>query len=258
MSAKGSIQEKGLRGCTQRPGWGWTTLRRSHFVTSGILPVPALLFWRFCCFGYYFAVSIWFMVNFVPREHPPWFFFVFFTNTTFLVEAVYFTISFVVTLIAVASKADEIDEPAGIGWRLFQILYELATPNAIVVTIVFWTVLAGPNSIVDINILVHMVNSPPMLLETLFNRIRHVPSHVLFHAMFSVAYMCWAWIGHAGTGRWVYPFLDWNNRYAAAWYIGLGAGLAIMFLLICVVSYLRDRFLNCQARRRKQTYHVIA
>ena len=40
--------------------------------------------------------------------------------------------------------------------------------------------------------------------------------------------------------QWVYGFLDWSDKLAAGWYIGLFAGYAIIFFIIYGFHFIRD------------------
>eukprot|EP00698_Gefionella_okellyi_P004298 TRINITY_DN13981_c0_g1_i1.p1 TRINITY_DN13981_c0_g1~~TRINITY_DN13981_c0_g1_i1.p1 ORF type:complete len:300 (+),score=23.90 TRINITY_DN13981_c0_g1_i1:69-968(+) len=231
-------------GCCAHRVWGWHELQPRDFVVSYLLPDVGLLIWRIIAFCYFFITVVYMgVVSWNGRDLR------FFTNLTYICQLAYFVFALVLSVIhqilpsVLASTRSH--------WFFYglQIFYECLTPNAIIVTIVYWTLLAPANPS-GTTFLVHAVNSPMMLLETMFNHIDHVPLHVIFQVSTALIYMFYSWIWYGAANLWIYTFLDWSSRWAAAFYIGLLIAFVIFYFLVFGLTKLRNRV--CALRNPKQ------
>lgn len=112
--------------------------------------------------------------------------------------------------------------------------------------VVYWALLYTPGQNTAISsYFAHASNSPIMVFEIFFNRLTRAPSHILFYLAQVLGYMFLTWIVHAGSGIWVYSFLDWTSRIAVAYYLGLFVFFVLIYYLVLGFETLRNRFFNC-------------
>ena len=179
----------------------------------------------------------------------------------FIVSAIH-TLSFAVALRrykAATSKTRQVGAitlPTSTLERLpatLKVMHTLLTstvpPFAIVVTAVFWKVLAGPKSLEPgaeaySNISEHALNLAVSILDTLLSRTPMRPWwHLLSNVVIVALYLAYGTVVHAHTGFWPYSFL--NEAYVgkagkAIACIGIAIATVFAFLMIQFIIFLRE------------------
>jgi len=109
------------------------------------------------------------------------------------------------------------------------VMYEILTPTAFVVTIVYWSLLHKGKGLSWQDAHMHSANSLTMLTELLLNRLPVMATHSLFMLAFGTLYLCWSLAVHGVSGQFIYPFLNYD---AARWsWVCYPAVLAFALLL---------------------------
>ncbi|KAF9348216.1 hypothetical protein BGX26_000365 [Mortierella sp. AD094] len=134
------------------------------------------------------------------------------------------------------------------------LLYSTVITFSVIVPIVFWTLLAsGMNKWTPVefyqNISEHALDGVfGALFEMILSRHFLQPIHSLFVAAVMLMYMCWSFVVHATTGKWVYPFLDWSQGpKAAIYYIGIAVALFIVFFAMYFIHKYRNKWLSSRS-----------
>eukprot|EP00164_Ancoracysta_twista_P014269 GFYU01023194.1.p1 GENE.GFYU01023194.1~~GFYU01023194.1.p1 ORF type:complete len:302 (-),score=57.14 GFYU01023194.1:142-1047(-) len=130
--------------------------------------------------------------------------------------------------------------------KLQWVTFEVLVTAAPVVTVVYWTILfpksdRGGGGGSWTNIFVHALNSVFMLSEFSFSRMKIIPSHWIFIALFSGTYVTFALIWHEATGAWIYFFLDYNKPVWPAFYFGILFFVVGLFFVLVKLGAIRDR-----------------
>lgn len=149
---------------------------------------------------------------------------------------------------------------AGVGYplqrwpRFLQALHILlqssVTTFPLLVTIVYWSLLAGASSFATrystwSNISIHAMNSGFALIEILFSNSPPAPWCTLpFNILILAGYLGIAYITRATQGFYAYTFLDPRKQHAklAAYIIGIPIGEVIIFALVRGIVVLRERW----------------
>ncbi|KAF9898083.1 hypothetical protein BX616_004516 [Lobosporangium transversale] len=127
------------------------------------------------------------------------------------------------------------------------LLYASVVVFHIVVPAIYWSLLFDPNNTMDtlneyVDYSHHGVDFACILIEMIFNRMELPWVYILGPISMIILYMFLAWVYFAVRGLWLYSFLDWSNgAMAAAWYIALLIGFALLFVLQKYIHQGRDR-----------------
>ncbi len=118
------------------------------------------------------------------------------------------------------------------------VLYELSFASAYLVTMVTTFVLipaqvkrgiGADNFFRPYSLIMHNLNVVNVAIEMIFNKIPFTACHFPFSILFGVAYTVFAWYWYEVKGIFYYFFLDYRNKYAIVWYIGLLCTMALFF-----------------------------
>ncbi|KAF9526803.1 hypothetical protein CPB83DRAFT_895816 [Crepidotus variabilis] len=149
---------------------------------------------------------------------------------------------------------------AGVGYplqrwpRILQALHVVLQSSVvnfpIIVTVVFWSLLSGPDTLSTTffayeNISVHALNTVFLLIEVFLTNSPPAPWLTLvFNILFLAGYLGVAYITHATQGFYTYSFLNTSVEGAktAAYIIGILIGEIIVFVLVRGVVVLRERW----------------
>jgi len=132
---------------------------------------------------------------------------------------------------------------------LHVLLYSTIVVFPIIVTVVFWSLLASPTTFQSrysawSNISQHAMNSGFALFEILLTHARPIPwTHLIPVFLLLASYLGLAYITHATQGFYTYTFLDPSKEHGllAAYIIGITIGYCIVFAVVRGVSLLRCR-----------------
>jgi len=133
---------------------------------------------------------------------------------------------------------------------LHVILQSTVVTFPIIVTVVFWVLLADPTTFGDLfsswsNISIHALNTLFALIEILLTNSPPAPWLTLIPCLlFMVGYLGVAYITHATQGIYTYSFLDPHKQGAklAAYIVGIAVGEIIVFSLVRGIVVLRERW----------------
>jgi len=95
------------------------------------------------------------------------------------------------------------------------VLFSVALPASVTVTLLYWTLVYDGKAITLENILIHAVNSLVMLADLLIGSQPLLLIHFLYFLLYAVIYLIWSLIHHLtrigdGEGnRYIYATLDW-------------------------------------------------
>jgi len=136
------------------------------------------------------------------------------------------------------------------------LLYSTITTFPILVTIVFWSLLAS-SATFDTrfstwsNISLHAINTAFALFEILFTNVAPMPwLHLPFLVIFLAGYLGVAYITHKTQGFYTYNFLDPHKQGAllAAYIVGIAVGACVVFTIIRFIVVLRQRLASRYSR----------
>ncbi|KAI8614530.1 hypothetical protein BC830DRAFT_373808 [Chytriomyces sp. MP71] len=126
-------------------------------------------------------------------------------------------------------------------------VYALAATYCYIVSIIFWTLLVGlmwdgADAIHHWTATsLHAGNSAIMLLEAIVGR---TPMHIAFlipTLAFALLYLAEAFLYHATTGQWIYPFLDTSQPDAVGFYVGILFGFVVVYFVVWGLHAWRDQ-----------------
>ncbi|RKP26852.1 hypothetical protein SYNPS1DRAFT_3795, partial [Syncephalis pseudoplumigaleata] len=216
-------------------------------VTSNLVSPQVLLVSRSVSFLYLLAVLL---CSIVDRPSMGWIFLTFFTHLTFIGEAAYFAVAAYHTFrfTRYAGYVSPTLKAESLWTRAHYVLYSTVAVFHVVVPVVYWTVLYDPKVEVTamsryLNVSKHGIDFALLAVEFLLGRMI-VPLAALPWVLLALLfYVFWAWITHAISGRWVYPFLNWDRPagIVVGWYIGVCALVVAFFGLSYAAHRLRDR-----------------
>ncbi|KAF9218881.1 hypothetical protein BS17DRAFT_475351 [Gyrodon lividus] len=132
---------------------------------------------------------------------------------------------------------------------LHVLLYSTIVVFPIIVTIVFWSLLASPETFQSrysawSNISQHAMNSGFALFEILLTHTRPSPwSHLIPVFLLLACYLGLAYITYATQGFYTYGFLDPSKEHGllAAYIIGIAIGYCVVFTIVKGICLLRCR-----------------
>lgn len=125
------------------------------------------------------------------------------------------------------------------------IIYETGASVAVVITLLYWSLLSGGNLTgvyLGLDITTHALNSFFLLIEVAITSLPIRVLHVIYPVCFAFIYMIFTVIYWAGEGtdaiynkRFVYPILDYSNSPGLAVGLFLGAALvAVPLVHVCI------------------------
>jgi len=226
-------------------------------VSSPILPTRALAAVRLL-FAFYTLVTLIISLAWTSvRDHAADGYFSYFTHLSYIGICAYFFTSGIHTARVVrAVPGSPATYPLQKWPQSLQLLYILLqstiTTYSILVTIVFWALLADPSVFSTMesaweNISVHIMNTVFVLAELLFTNIPPAPWLTLPCSIFFLAcYLAVAYITHVSQGFYPYAFLDPKKQgpLLAAYIIGILVGYSIIFILVRGLVILRIRIIT--------------
>lgn len=189
---------------------------------------------------------------------------VFVTHWAYAILCLYFLWAAIITLLC-QKHSDYVrasDEPSYMPWymRAQWVLFDIAIPAAITVTIGYWTVIfkpSDPNFVVDsISISLHAVNCLMAVIELFFSATPVRILHMVYPMFFGVVYVIvtviyWAAGGkdpYSG-GNFVYKVLDYGNEPGTAVGVALGMVLVVlpvMHVIVWALYKLRERLCGAE------------
>lgn len=188
------------------------------------------------------------------RFHDSRSFFSYFTDLSYIGLVAYFWASGIQTIAFVISgqKAYPLQKWPRILQLLHTLLYTTITIFPIIVTVVFWTLLASSSTFRTqysawSNVSQHAMNSCFALFEILLTNAGPSPwSHITPCLVLFACYLGVAYITHATQGFYTYNFLDPSVQHGllAAYIIGMGIGYCILFTIVKGICTLRCRLVS--------------
>lgn len=127
------------------------------------------------------------------------------------------------------------------------VFYIIAANNAVLVTVVYWSLLYTGFHIREADVAFHLLNSVFMLIETCLSSIPVQLLHIVYAVLYGVVYFLFSvvfWLlgGTTGGNKYIYPILDYESKPAKAAVVvvlyGL-VGLPVAQLLIFGLFKLR-------------------
>ncbi|KAF5309440.1 hypothetical protein D9619_012459 [Psilocybe cf. subviscida] len=192
----------------------------------------------------------------------------YFTDLTFIGLCAYYFAAGTQTLayaLVMRRRGDEVSSkrtvyPLQWWWRSLQalhvVLYATIVNMPIIVTVVFWALLANASTLDTpfdawSNISVHALNSVFALFEILFTNSPPTPWLTLASNIAVLSgYLCVAYITHATQGIYTYGFLDPSKQHGlvAAYVFGIAVAECIVFGLVRSIILYRERWGVCGGR----------
>eukprot|EP01116_Phalansterium_solitarium_P009251 TRINITY_DN2331_c0_g2_i1.p1 TRINITY_DN2331_c0_g2~~TRINITY_DN2331_c0_g2_i1.p1 ORF type:complete len:262 (-),score=4.44 TRINITY_DN2331_c0_g2_i1:191-976(-) len=121
--------------------------------------------------------------------------------------------------------------------RLSHVMAEFITPAAVIVVLVYWALLSAGADKSEVglysNTTLHGIGAAVTFIDMFLCRVPFHSWHAVYMISYILIYMIWAWIWFGASGEWVYFFLDWSSRVAAAYYFGL----LIFFVIVYYVHF---------------------
>ncbi|PVF93865.1 hypothetical protein CPB86DRAFT_818431 [Serendipita vermifera] len=246
-------------------GHSWFGLDRpfdSHYrvVTSGIVQ-PWVLFWiRLVIAVFCFVTEIVYLALYTKR-FPFERYYIYFTQLTFIGITSYFIVAtfhtgfFLVSLRQL--KRGEIQEapryPLQKWGKFLQFLhlylFSTIITFPVIVTVLYWALLAGSSSFYDTffswsNVSLHIFNAVFLLVEFIFGRVQLYWGYLILDLITMALYLGLAYLVHSIQGIWVYSFLDpaQGKGKVAAYIVAIPIAEIVVFLIVKGLIYLRDRF----------------
>ncbi|KAL1916914.1 uncharacterized protein VTP21DRAFT_5111 [Calcarisporiella thermophila] len=223
-----------------------------RFTTSYWVRPYVLLITRTLSLSYALAT---FIGRFILLQNRLYSYIFYFTNLSYIGLLLYFMIAFILSVMYI--RGSELQFLRGVWGLIVWIIYELFATFHLLVPIVFWAILfpAAFEEARDAKISpgytwstisVHALDLILLIPEVVLNRIPIAVAHMIFVVIILLLYMFETWIVHAQTGKWVYPFLNWDPPGRAAGYY---LGVLVLTLLIFLVQYAVYRLKEWTARR---------
>ncbi|KAF5374632.1 hypothetical protein D9615_008914 [Tricholomella constricta] len=237
-------------------------------VTSPVVSAPVLASLRFLLAFYTLFTLLLTLIWNSVRDHSGQSYFSYFTHLSYIGLCAYFfasgvqTFAFARSLRPAGGAGSTASYPLQRWPRPLQFLHVLLqltiTTFPIVVTIVFWILLATPeifNQAITSwsNISVHLLNTAFGLAEVFFTDIPPAPWLTLPMGILVLAcYLGVAYITHDTQGFYPYSFLNPHKQKAllAAYIVGIAVGYCIIFLFVRLLIILRIRIVAWSRARR--------
>ncbi|KAG1847408.1 hypothetical protein F4604DRAFT_1884030 [Suillus subluteus] len=223
-------------------------------VTSPFFSPPSLGALRLLFAVYSLVTTITVLVFESVRFHDSSSFFSYFTDLSYIGLVAYLWASSIQTIVFVSrgQKAYPLQKWSRILQLLHVLLYTTITIFPIIVTVVFWTLLASSSTFSTrysawSNISQHTMNSGFALFEILLTNAGPSPwSHIVPCFVLFACYLGVAYITHATQGFYTYSFLDPSVQHGllAAYIVGMGVGYCILFTIVKGICTLRCRLVS--------------
>ncbi|KAN0082889.1 hypothetical protein V8E55_008684 [Tylopilus felleus] len=218
-----------------------------HYVTSPVFPPVVLAVLRLV-FAVYALVTITIIL---ARYQDPGTFFSYFTNLTYIGLVAYFWAAGVQSIAFVlrGRKSYPLQTWPRFLQLLHVLLYSTIIVLPIIVTAVFWSLLASPATFATryttwTNVSQHAMNTGFALFEILFTHGGPSPwPHLIPLLVILVCYLGVAYITRATQGFYTYSFLDPGREggLLAAYIVGIALGCCLVFVVVKGVCLLRYR-----------------
>lgn len=115
--------------------------------------------------------------------------------------------------------------------KLNWILHTVAFDIALLVTILYWTLLSNHWEKTAVIVNNHALNSVSMILDLFVNNVPERLLHVIYSFMFAIMYITFVLILHvSGVNSSVYPVLNWSTSPGRAAVLCVGAVLSIALM----------------------------
>ncbi|KAH0588309.1 hypothetical protein H2248_004170 [Termitomyces sp. 'cryptogamus'] len=231
----------------------------SIHVTSPVVSSLVLAQARLLLASYTLLTLLFTLIWSAVRDHYANDYFSYFTHLSYIGLCAYFFAAGVQTF-AFSRSSDTASYPLQKWPRPFQFLHVLLqvtiTTYPVVVTVIFWALLASPaifeNAVTSwTNVSVHILNLVFAMAEILFTNIPPAPWLTLpLSVLLLACYLAVAYITYADQGLYPYDFLDAEQQKGllAAYIIGILGCYCIAFLVVRFLIILRIRLV---ARRRE-------
>ncbi|KAG2130905.1 hypothetical protein DEU56DRAFT_463590 [Suillus clintonianus] len=225
-----------------------------RLVTSPFFSPLSLGAFRLLFAVYSLVTTITVLVFESVRYHDGGSFFSYFTDLSYIGLVAYFWASSIqtITFVLRGQKAYPLQSWPRILQLLHVLLYTTIIIFPIIVTVVFWALLASPSTFSTqysawSNVSQHAMNSGFALFEILLTNAGPSPwSHIIPCLLLFACYLGIAYITHATQGFYTYSFLDPSVQHEllAAYIIGMGVGYCILFAIVKGICTLRCRFVS--------------
>jgi len=144
---------------------------------------------------------------------------------------------------------------------LHVVLQSTVTTYPILVTAVYWALLADPATFATrystfVNVSQHILNTVFVLFEVFFTHTKPFPwLHLPILILFLLGYLGIAYITEATQGFYTYSFLDIKKQHAklAIYIVGIAAAEVVIFLIVRGVVVLRERVFAAHVRRKAES-----
>ncbi|TFK71168.1 hypothetical protein BDN72DRAFT_765518 [Pluteus cervinus] len=225
-----------------------------RFVTSYFISPSALAVIRILIAIYTLVTNLYVLIRLGVRSHEADQFLPYFTNLSYVGQCAYFWAAGVQTIFYVRNDGSgyPLQSWPKVLRYLHRVLFSTTTTYPILVTIVFWILLADASTFATpysawANLSRHALNTVFALFEIGLTNggplvwIDIVPCVVCLGAYLGVAY-----ITHATQGYYTYSFLDpvKEGKLLAGYIIGIAAGECIIFAIVLGATTLRSRLVN--------------
>jgi len=129
--------------------------------------------------------------------------------------------------------------------KIIAITWQCACCCSLFLDVVYWSVLRSnltdeTNGFSNVN--KHLINSLLMLGSFAINNMHFPAKDVLFVLLYALLYAVISVVYFAETKEWIYFFLNWHNRYVAAYYAALISGLLVTYLALYLLGRLKKKF----------------
>jgi hypothetical protein len=246
----------GLRSCLSYERFGVSAPfdPACRLVTSPFFSPPSLGALRLLFAVYSLVTTITVLIFESVRFHGGGSFFSYFTDLSYVGVVTYFWASSIQTIVFVlrGQKAYPLQKWPRILQLLHVLLYTTITIFPIIVTVVFWALLASPSTFSTrysawSNVSQHIMNCSFILFEIFLTNAGPSPwSHMIPCLVLFACYLGVAYITHATQGFYTYSFLDPSVQHGllAAYIIGMGVGYCILFTIVKGICTLRCRLVS--------------
>lgn len=179
-------------------------------------------------------------------------YFIFLTNWSYLLQAVYVVLDFAVTIHVYIHRKD-IREGSATGTpvyiRTVWIFFNITNVASLLITLLYYIFLEPDFSHSSVN--KHLLNSVYTLLNLSYSAKPVQILHVYQPVIFACVYVIFSLIYHALGNEPIYPILDWNKPGSAALLTVLSVLVGVpVFHLVCFALYTLRLFvsLKCQCK----------
>ncbi|KAJ3240708.1 hypothetical protein HDU81_002899 [Chytriomyces hyalinus] len=212
-------------------------------LVSSVHVSPVTLFWIRALLALYAWTCLIAEIYIVRNELG-----IYFTDWSWLGVVVYLTTAVYNSYIYTSQMGALLKLESRSSWVKYinWVIYALPATYAFIVSIVFWTLLAGYLAGAAplekwASISLHAGNSVIMLTELVLGRVPMAYPLILPMIVIALLYLALSFVYHGSSGGWVYPFLDTGKPFSWAYYVGLIVAFAVCFCLVTAIHKGRDR-----------------